>query len=842
VGGADVQRSEMHDAGIQRDPAKDASELASAGLERRKSRRDTKRKSSRDSKKLQKGPERRRTYSFSPGRDDSIRVPHDENRPPIPHVSSNWKGKGRSNTQGPDPAQPTRPLRASTQPITNTQQWQRMPTLHKRSAQELPRRKSSKKRKEDHDRELEIKAMVAFLPTHPSMDVKSTGKLRKRESKMRAGLSRSPENPSSDVSLPLAESLRSSRSGNSGNETSFKVKAIDILTPRPTIRYSEAPRYAPGASGFISERSESRMRRISERVPVPEEAMKASRRIDELADDLSAGELRELMERDAKRKEKKKIAERIKQEQRIARRQEKQKVDEATAIRDGTPSPVNLERGVMGREVIGLGIGTSAIVTSSKRKNSTESNSGRSKRPTDIFRQETPRDGPIDAQNKFATFHRTASLATENMTTASERSDPIIDVAQVGTVSKAHVSPSVGHLPPRHASASISHTMGRGKREASTSQPIGAPITTQSAPPRRPSETSTRAPQSWTSIFRLRSRNKSSGHASTPSSFSNTSRDSMHANPALQIGYQPMRSSSNIPRRTMSKFREDLPELPLSPPESRVQSPEADVVPPIRTDYPEKKSGNWPSDDPRVRYDTPTSGYRSVDAVRLRDETPTSGHRSGRPSPEPVTVLSQSLASIDSEGSWLSGRKISKIVSNPVPQHHFHDSSSSLSKKYKDLSESTEELGIAEDEYFSRLTPGPEAEFKIHRLSTGNPMPSSDEEDNGSLASPVASEKSKWGAVARHATIVHREPRAKSREGLLNDFEDDAQSEVAGDASDEKREEYYLSNDTSNQLGIQRATSINLGKDNARNISPGSAQLLDLKPRVSGDSKRVSLN
>merc|ERR1711964_186511 len=40
------------------------SELTSAGPERRRSRRDTKRKSSRESKKLQRDPERRRTYSF----------------------------------------------------------------------------------------------------------------------------------------------------------------------------------------------------------------------------------------------------------------------------------------------------------------------------------------------------------------------------------------------------------------------------------------------------------------------------------------------------------------------------------------------------------------------------------------------------------------------------------------------------------------------------------------------------------------------------------------------------------------------------------------------------------
>lgn len=285
--GSPIPPAEVHDSGpvdARRDPARqhDGSELALAGPERRRSRRDTKRKSSRESKKLQ-----RRTYSFSPGR-EVIQTTRNTEPPPVPSLPSTWKGKGRATTQQQDPYVPPRPLRASTQPAEDiTHEWQRMPTLHKRSAQEMARRKSSKKRKEDHDRELEIKAMVAFMPAQSTAQTPENGKLHKKESKkMRGDL---PANPSSDVSLRMAGSLHSSRSaGSSGKQTSFKLSALDVLSPRPTIRYSENPRYAPGASGLVSERSESRMKRIAERVPVPEGAMKASRRIDELADDLNA--------------------------------------------------------------------------------------------------------------------------------------------------------------------------------------------------------------------------------------------------------------------------------------------------------------------------------------------------------------------------------------------------------------------------------------------------------------------------------------------------------------------------------------------------------------------------
>jgi hypothetical protein len=643
----------------------------------------------------------------------------------------------------------------------------------------------------------------------------------KRESKsMRGGLNRNLENPSSDISLPLAESIHSSLSSGSGPQTSYKLSAV--LAPRPTIKYSENPRYAPGASGLASDRSESQRRRKSERISIPEETLKANKRIDDLADDLDASELRELMERDTKRREKKKIADRIKAEQRLARRQEKQRVDEATAAREGTPSPPNMERGVLGREVVGLGIGTSAVVTSSKRKSSSPSESGRGKRPADAFRED-----PTASRNPFGDFQRTASFQTEDLATpTSEHSEHVIETAKVGTVAKANISPPLSPRGHARGQSSISQMMELSKSEASTDKPL----------PPAPIQETTKFSQSWTSFFKRSAKNKRS---SGPPSFANTSRDSVQNGP--QMGYAPMRSTSNVPKRTMSKFREDLPELPISPPNSRLQSPEADVVPPIRTGYPEKRMGfRTSSEDPRVRYDTPTSGYRSLDAMRLQDETPTSGHRSEDvPSPEPVG-LSQSLASIDSEGSWLSGRRPgSKRGSRQIPQHPLRDSASSLNRRYKEYSESAEELGIAEDEYFSRLTPGPEEQYKINRQS-GLAMQSSDEEDGGSVGSPVSGQ-TKWGAVARQPTVIHRESRAKSREGLLKEYDDD--SVHTGEMSLEgKRKSYGFNKEVEDEVvpGVHRATSVDLGKGHVRHISAGSARLLDVKPRASVDAKRMS--
>ena len=817
-----------------------------SGIERRRSRKGSRRrKSSKDSKHQQRH-EKQRAFSFSPGRNDSIRVPQDHNQPPVPRIPSIIRRGERSATAGPPSAGMKRALRSNTEPPEEKQDWQRVPTLTKR--------KSSKKRKTEHIREEEIKAMLPSMPTRPATDAYMSGRPMKKDTKkMRDGLEPNFQNPSSDISLPLAQSIHSSLSGED-QHASYILTGLDMLAPRPTIRYSESPRY--GNIRYGSDSLGSRKRKVAERLSLPEETIKANRRVDDLADDLDAGELRELMERDQKRREKKRIAENMKMERKLARRQEKQKQDEADASRNGTPPPENMERGVLGREIVGLGIGTSAVVTSNKRRASSRS-SGRGKRPSESLRQDS-----TTSYNPRDNFHRSPSLEDENFTPDSDRS-AFIETAKVGTVAKATVSPPGSPTISTHkrGSSSISQMMYISTVQPEAAQAPAATTATETLPipipARKPSpspapETSPIS-RSWTSFFKRSSKPKrASGPPSVPPSFSNTSRDSMQNGQGPIIGYTPMRSTSNIPKRTMSKFREDLPErealpeLPLSPPDSRVQSPEADVVPPIR-EYPEKKSVQL-SDDPKVRYDTPTSGFRSL----RREETPTSYRSIAAPSPEPIAAMSQSLASIDSEGSWLSGGKGgSKRSSSNLPHQPLRESASSLEKKYKEYSESNEELGIAEDEYFSRLTPGPEEEYKIHQRRSKT-MPSSDEEDGGSIVSPT-SEKSKWGAVARTPTVVHREPRAKSREGLLNDYSDadyDTDADLPFETAQEdfpttvqsRRKSYGFNQELENEVSaasdVRRATSIDLGKGHARRISAGSAKILNLTKN--SDGKRLS--
>lgn len=90
---------------------------------------------------------------------------------------------------------------------------------------------------------------------------------------------------------------------------------------------------AASASGFG--RSEYLKRRLSGQISLPQDMSQANRRLDDLADDLSAGELRELMERDQKRKDRLRERERVRDRERMKRdfeRRDNEKIAEAVVI------------------------------------------------------------------------------------------------------------------------------------------------------------------------------------------------------------------------------------------------------------------------------------------------------------------------------------------------------------------------------------------------------------------------------------------------------------------------------------------------------------------------------
>ncbi|KAI9158219.1 hypothetical protein HJFPF1_06210 [Paramyrothecium foliicola] len=790
---------------------------------------------------------RQRTYSFSPGRRDSIRVSKNQARP----------------------EQPSYPGTAAIAEMDESA-WERTPTLHHKSTKHHPpRRKSSKKRKEAVDREAEIKAMSNFMPTRPATDAWQAGRPMKRDSKRArtVGPGAQWNDPASEVSLPLPGSIHSTMSSDS-EYGSYKISALDSLAPRPTLRYTHEQRWRPSHAS-VPERDGSQKRPVAERMRIPKETLKANKRIDDLADDLDAGELRELLERDERRRERKRQLEQERVERRLARRAEKQRKEEAEAQRNGTPSPENLERGVIGRELYGLGIEpASTVVTSSKQRETGPEeprdldHASLPKKPSDHFE---PLDTTAQGLDKPAEEATRTVLAPE-LKEQIEDTSKLDQQQAAATVSNAAPDSGLepepvptetvqaGEQAPASSQPSLLAGLLRTKKSRSKSTLNSDREKHVSSPPSRideedvPRKTSIASQKgnrfSFTSLLRWGSKGL---QTSRPSSFSNASREEMQAaaaahartqSPAqsaaqahafaqaqalarlqgdtpsptpesLSGNYVARRGSEGVPKRTRSRFREDLPDFPLSPPDSRVQSPEADPLPAL----PEQSPGE--------------TGTRPIPIPRL--DTPASGHRQAStqlPSPEPH--MSMSLASIDSEASWLSGRMGSKRAST------VRESIAKANRREDDEQQSAsptnstqEDLAIAEDEYMSKLAP---KHSHNHRrqgsLISGEGRPSSDEGD-------IEAADMKWGAVGARAHMVHSHVHdretMKSREGFLDmdTYDQDSVSE-SSPITDEKED-------------FQRARSVNLGRGgHARNFSAGSAKLFEITR--SRSARRSSLS
>ena len=210
--------------------------------------------------------------------------------------------------------------------------------------------------------------------------------------------------------------------------------------------------------------------------------------------------------------------------------------------------------------------------------------------------------------------------------------------------------------------------------------------------------------------------------------------------------------------------------------------------------------------------------------------------------------MSQSLASVDSEGSWLSGKPLKR----PSNQAHVRTSvgSASTPKQHEDPSASYEEL---DDEHFRRLTPQPDEcrsaqsgdVFAQKPSSTAIAATAESDTEDELQSSPVEptfreEENIIHTGVGRQPTVVHRQPRVKSAEGLLSYFEADDDSPGTSPSNIEETPEKESPTDDKPAL-VQRARSVDLGKGHARHLGAGSAKLLDIPAkRASVDHKRAS--
>ncbi|MCJ1335385.1 hypothetical protein MMC09_000654 [Bachmanniomyces sp. S44760] len=727
------------------------------------------------------------------------------------------------------------------------------PTLRaKRSSNDtstLPRRKSNRRTAEEKVREQEVKAMSSPIPLPKRPASHSSGLLARDNKKIPGGLNRKFERPTSEVSLPIPESMHSSISG-ATDMHGFKISAFDALSPRPTIRYQENPRYVGGPSSLNASRASTRKEKRS---TIPEEGLQTKERIDDLVDDMDAGSLRELMERDQRRREKKRQSDQEKLQRRLQRKAEKQKGTESP----GQQELSDYDKAIQATKdrIIGLGVGGS---TDALRTNRFKDDVPKSPASwlRDSSRENVASEDPF--QDPKPGFGSTTHF--DDATPTDEREElPKIETAKVVRLSQASMSPPSSPSRFNHA---------RGPSNLSTVDNLATTsnldFTEDSEPndARRDSDTSGRVAGSWTSIFRRSGTrgNRGSGDrgraaALPPSDFSNTSRESFIARQNFPQPPQPPyarvhRERSGTPARTQSRFREDLPELPASPTDSRVQSPDTErlsplpgssataVVPGTSVGSPDPSR---PLSDihPAFRDEVALSRHASV-KDREREATPEG------PSP---ALLSQSLASVDSEGSWLSGRptkRSSQQAINPL-----RESAGSLNR-LENLGSSTEDVGMASDAYFNRTTPAPEGGAAP---TEGVPVRAVGEADTESLAESlqppppapdprIGGEARYHSAVGRRPTIIKHGLRAKSREGLLNEFQagEESPSESSPTNDSPSAEASSAAAPNPNRTSVHRAMSVDLGsKGHARHISAGSARLLNLPQRASGEQKRLSV-
>lgn len=842
------------------------------------------------------------------------------------------------------------------------------PTLRqpsKRDGQQLYRTKGSKRRKNANDleREAELKAMSRdnvhnlgknLTPLRPAAEQWSAGRLMKKETIKAHGSFRrrhGGELHPSDVSLPLAESIDSAMSSDS-EQIAYTVSSFAALAPKPTLRYTPQQHPAPAGGRGMPQRLPSQRRKLT--LPISEAVLKAHKRVDDLADDLDASDLRELMERDQRRRERKRQREQERVAQRLRRAEQQPRDADNGSSAAGPSTSANLVRGVLGREAASLGIDTtSAVVTSSTRRHSAQALISPPASPLDHEHQLQVRE---QKHHSLECSVATTSVIEEDLdidmvsnecsaSSSRRRRSPVEDFYRPESIPEGPAEFTPPPSPPKaveemkrpspipqRTNSKLRQLIKLSKRQSGRSSLGGSERTAKPSASfsLKTSESSlAHGALSWGSLVMLFRWRLKAKHGAGPSSFSNLSRDSMTAQapPRMQAGahshwqqHSQQHSQSQLPiqsnppvaavpsekrsglhpmkvgsgvHRTLSRFREDLPDFLMSPPASRHATPEVEPVPPLpEHTFADEQMQTLYFDEGEV--DEPIipttvcvlqheseqlrthSSQGSTGAKGSMRDTPTSWLRTDdKPSPEPQPAMS--LASIDSEGSWLSGRVAKRRVSAqsnaqvlssldniarsfpkpPQSQHNFRYRRSWTSIETGESSEqpvspvsfmtmpavaatrTASDLQMTDADDMSAVAEDTASvsTAAFQRNSAGELRSSSDEEDDeeGGV---------RWGSVGPQTTAaivtIPATKAMKSSEVLKSFIEDEN-----GAGSDSMDSPVSLVSPVSmadsdfrdEEAGVQRATSVNLGKGHARHISAGSAKLLDISPRDSVDAK-----
>ncbi|EMC91904.1 hypothetical protein BAUCODRAFT_78725 [Baudoinia panamericana UAMH 10762] len=723
-----------------------------------------------------------------------------------------------------------------------------------------PSRRFSGRRKDATLREEELRAMSqpVSIPKR-----RGEGPLRTDSKKFRGLGIRG-----SNVSLPPQESVHSSMSG-VAEQRGWEVGVWAAFNPRPAVRLSGTPQYvAPSSLPGSSRVSPQVSKKDKEKQPMSRTSARKRQTVGAQADQFDAGDLRVLMERDAKRRERREKEQQEKLDRKLRERkgrnrgdsdksrrsakERKQQAEEVpplptedARIRQLMTPPPDTHPALRGElirnegEIVGLGEAMEATSVYSRDQHQDTTPENPFEDPPPPFEDPRPAPLPPPQTAPLADLEPTRSIPGAFTPLESPMEDPIVSTAQAVRLSQTSTPPlsPIRTGPPERVSSRLS--------QVQTPDQIDAPSLPTAS--RRTSEARERRPGAWASFFRRgattsrRPAEEEGRDSPSPLSFSNTSRESMRHQPlpAHLVGTQAQPAQlrkSGAPVRTQSKFREDLPEIPVSPPDSRIPSPDATQAAAIAAAI--RRARQTPAMDvPGARFETPDP------ASINRNDTPISPdtHNNG--------LMSASLASVDSEASWLASAGKRQSMQSSISR-----GMGSISKRKPEFTGSYEELGGDRDaEYFKRVTPSPTMREGRRRKSStaltgaGPDKESEDGEEEAAVAAaavaPGAQPFTVHESMRRKPTLVHGDPRLKSREGLTEyaaatetaevEVEAEAEAEEGGSPKSEYEHE---------ESEVRSAKSVNYGRHHARHLSAGSAKLLDISSskRASADLSTMS--
>lgn len=633
-------------------------------------------------------------------------------------------------------------------------------------------------------------------------------------------------------------------------ERGWAVGIIDVLSPRPTVRLSVPGCYPQdGSNTALSHKGSKKGGKLP--AIAQESSKKDRRRVADLADDLDSSDLRTVLERDARRQEQKATKQQERLERKLRKRAEKQRAEEETerererereyeqkqrqeqeeeqeeeqerrALERAPPTAVHpafRDRDPDEHALTGL----------STPKSTREDGMNNESLPRGgtylnyAAHQDIPQNPFDDPEHEHSPFAdpvpEPSSAATERWSPVQTPLDePVLETARFVRLSQGHISPPASPSPIAQPAGSLSESSDlQSQRTTSIPRPL-----TQSQ--RRVSESSSRRTGTWASFFRRgpSASRTSVDYAAKPNaseaSFTNVSRESMSRQPQQNIPAHLIEQSgprSRTPARTQSRFHEDLPDAPMSPPDSRVQSPELTTV--------------------AANVASALRGKRTPQQTDLSSSSePMNVGRTDSPVVPEEVPLSHSLASIDSEGSWISGRPVHRRSTTRV-QRESTPSVVSADRPNNDFTGSYERLPIPEHEFFSALTSNAASQ------RTSSEVPGSIGLNSTSAATQIGAGGSntdadtplRHGTAHRRPTVVHNEPRFKSREGLVGEF-------MAGSAAVPSRassvsELESPGNSPIEQAILQKASSVNYG--HSKSLSAGSARLLNIRSSRHGSNR-----